>query len=602
MHTTMRLFGRLAPLAARLAPALLWASFGPACIDARAPGGQGTNKPSSPTALFPPPGDLAKLPSLPAPSEAFSLDAVVVDNWSVAAPAAMQDEEAGYEDASAWGNFARSVASAHKATVRLSPALQCAAGETARFRVEKGSLPNESLRRFLVARCGGSSTDALPIVAGGEAPDKTTDASIYDHTKDVIEKAVERRLIGETHRALGVAAYRAGRKYAVAAIVGSDEVRLEAGPRTPDEARRVLLRGTLRRPAADAVALINQGDYGAAHCPRDPRVALPQFAFSCRLGDKDAAAWIQILVRREGRVLEDGVADLLAYEGDPAKIEYRTRTSGVPAPVSDVVSFTSALLGAVNRVRAEGKLAPLSLATKQSAQSARLVGTLIDASVNGKNDVGDGIALGLLAGWDVEGTIRSGQLLFAVVAPTRDARAWLDFALERPFGRRVLLDPDARRIAIGPTVFQGEAPALGAVVTSYALFESPDHDGEASSALARVAAARAELGKPALAKIDGVRALADEAKLVLAGEREPFDALSAAMRSVAQRVSGTVHGFVVETNDLERAPIPEELLHAPKGALAIQVTHHRVKGAAWGQYVILYVLVDEPRNGAGIDL
>jgi hypothetical protein len=35
------------------------------------------------------------------------------------------------------------------------------------------------------------------------------------------------------------------------------------------------------------------------------------------------------------------------------------------------------------------------------------------------------------------------------------------------------------------------------------------------------------------------------------------------------------------------------VLHAPKGALAVAVTHHRVKGAAWGQYAIFYLLVTE---------
>src|ERR1700733_14089807 len=75
--------------AAGVAPAL-WLSLGPGCIDARSPGSHGANKPSTPTAVFPEPGDLARLPSLPAPSEAFAVDAVVVDNWSVAAAAPTQ--------------------------------------------------------------------------------------------------------------------------------------------------------------------------------------------------------------------------------------------------------------------------------------------------------------------------------------------------------------------------------------------------------------------------------------------------------------------------------------------------------------------------------
>ncbi len=360
----------------------------------------------------------------------------------------------------------------------------------------------------------------------------------------------------------------------------------------------MLIRGTLRRPAADAEALINRGDYGVARCPRDSRVTLPRFAFSCRLGDNDTVAWVQIRVRREGRVLDVAAADLLAYEGDVSKIEYRPRPSGPLAPVYDAAGFTSALLVAVNRARADGKLPAVSLAVKQSAENARLVGTLIDANAKGKSDVSDGIALGLVAGWDVDGTIRSGQLLVAAVAPTRDAAAWLDFALERPIGRSVLLDPDARRIAIGPAVVDGGAPGLAAVVTSYALFESSDHEGDSTAMAEHVAARRAQLGKPPLAKIAVSGVFAEEAKLVLAGALEPSDALNVAMRSVAQRVAGRVQGFLVETNDLEHAPIPDDLLRAPKGAFAVEVTHHRVKGAAWGQFVVFYLLVVESRGGS----
>lgn len=53
-----------------------------------------------------------------------------------------------------------------------------------------------------------------------------------------------------------------------------------------------------------------------------------------------------------------------------------------------------------------------------------------------------------------------------------------------------------------------------------------------------------------------------------------------------------MHGYLVEANDLDRAPLPEELVNVPSGSVAIAVTHHRVKGAAWGQYVIFYLYVD----------
>ena len=568
--------------------------------EARTPNG---GQKSAPTTTFPTQDDLAKLPSLPPPADAFAANAVEVEEWSPESTPAAQDDEAAYDQAPPWGPLARSIASAHRGAARLSPALQCAAAEIARFSVDKeGSFPNESLRRFLVARCGGTSPDALPATYGGEAPARVSDAELYDRAKDWLEKTLNDRLQGPRHWAFGVSARRAHGRFSVAVVVGADDVVFEAAPRSVDPERRTVFRGTFRSPAADAAAYINRGDFGADLCDRDTREALPRFAFSCRLDDKDSAAWVQIVVHPEGRFLDDSVADVLVNEGDPLKLEYRARPSGPAAPVADSAAFGQVLLTAVNRVRAEGKLAPLSPATKESLQSARLVGTLIDASTKGRSEEADGIALGLLAGWDVEGTIRNGRLFLGLVAPTRDATSWLDFALERPFGRMVLLDPEARSIAIGPVVPAGDLQALGAVVTTYALFESPDHERDSARIFEKVEAARKALGKPLLSRIQGGRELAREARLVQLGEREPMDALGLAMQEIADRTPGIrVSGVVYEANDLDRIPVPKELLALPHGSLVVEVTHHRVHGAAWGQYAILYVYTAEgPGGGASL--
>ncbi len=571
------------------AVAFVLAGLGAGCIRAQSPSNERAG-PSRPSVVFPPQGELDKLPSLPAPADAFALEAAAVDHWSPAAN--VPDSAAGYDDRSPWGEFSRTVVSSHGDTVRLSPALRCAASEVARFYVQTHALPTESLRRFLVARCGGSSPDTTPIVVGLDAPADVTDAALFDRVRDTMRRATETHLSGDRHRVLGLATSREQGRFAVAAVIGTDDVELEPAPRTADESRRVVVRGKLRVPGVDVLALINRGDYAATRCLRDERVRLPAFAVSCPLDEGDKAAWMQILVRRDGRLMNDGVADLLVSEGNPTPLEYHPRVSGPPAEVRNAAGFASTLLGALNRVRAQGKLAPVSTAARQSLQNARLAGTLIDASVKGRSSEADGIALGLLAGWDVDGTIRGGGLLMAVVAPTRDAMAWLDFALERPVGRTVLLDPDAGRIAIGPALPPGGAPALGAVVTTYALFESPDHERDASDVLARVAAARKALGRPALRALGAERDLAAQAQLVLAGEREPYEALDRAMQTAVNRVVGRISGFCVESSDLGRAPIPDEVLRAPEGAVAVYVTHHRVQGAAWGQFVVFYLLAE----------
>jgi hypothetical protein len=585
-----------------VASSFVLAAISAGCIASRSPT-NGTGGPSRPTVVFPQQGELAKLPSLPAPADAFTLDAAPVDHWSLPASATRPDVAPGGDDTSPLGEFSRGIVSAHKDAVRFSPALRCAAAEVARFYVAQRALPTESLRRFMVARCGGTSPGTLPVVYGGDARAQMTDAMLLDQAKDAMRRAVEAHLSMASHQVLGFATHREGGRFAVAAVIGTDEVDLEPAPRTADGSRRVVVRGNLRAPAADVTALINRGDYSAEHCLRDGRVQLPAFAVSCRLDDADKTAWMQILVRREGRVMEDPIADLLVSEGDATPIEYHARSLGPPAAVADAEGFVSTLLGAINRIRTQGKLAPLSPATKQAKQNARLAGTLIDASVKGRSGDIDGITLGLLAGWDVDGLIRNGDLLMAVVAPTRDAMAWLDFALERPLGRTVLLDPDARRIAIGPALPGGGAPALGAVVTTFALFESASHERDIANVVARVTNARKELGRPAFAQLGAERELAGQAQLVLAGQREPYEALNVAMQAVVDRVRGRIAGFYVESNDLESAPIPDTILRAGGGALAVYVTHHRVKGAAWGQFVVFYLLTqDAERGGRSVDL
>jgi len=64
------------------------------------------------------------------------------------------------------------------------------------------------------------------------------------------------------------------------------------------------------------------------------------------------------------------------------------------------------------------------------------------------------------------------------------------------------------------------------------------------------------------------------------------------MQALADQVTGShVHGFVAEANDIELTSLPDALVTAAGGRVAISVTHHRVKGAAWGQYVIFYLFV-----------
>ena len=419
------------------------------CIQASQPS-QGFAKPSAPTMVFPSPSELAPLPSLPAPPEAFEHDALAVDRWSLDAQA--QDERAPYQDPTAWGDFARELARSHENTLRLSPALRCAALEMARFYAEKGAPPTESLRRFLVARCGGAWPATVPFIyalRGGATT--ATEGMLFDRSKPSLKTFVDRHTTASAPQALAIATGHSKDRFVVVAILGPDAVALEPLTRSIDASRRVVVRGTLHDAAADVYALINRGEVGVERCASDSEVRLPKFSFTCTLDPDDRYAWMQVIARQPARVLAKGVADVMVYEGDLAQIEYRARSSRLSGATASSPNATAALLSSINQRRAGGQLAPLALAPAQRDANARLVGPLIDATIKGRDADADRIALGMIAGWDVDGTIRNGAMFMGMVAPATDVALWLDFAVERPFGRAAILDPEARRIAIAPT-------------------------------------------------------------------------------------------------------------------------------------------------------
>ena len=481
---------------------------------------------------------------------------MAVDRWSVESPGGVHDDTAAYEDPSPVGDWARAAAERHK-SVRLSPALRCAAVETARFLDEKGALPTESLQRFVAARCGSSSPSTRPTTLHGTGLAALSDAAVLDRMKPGIEKLVDQALEGDAPRLLGIAVHRSADRgvATVAAVVGSDPASLEPLSHSVDASRHVVIRGTVRGSAASAIAYVNQGETGVVRCPADPATRLPSFAFVCTLADGDRYAWAEVVARRPGHVLDEMMADILVDDGDTNALEYHGRAIGPTAAPPQRDGFDRALLAAVNAVRARGNLAALTLAAKQSATNARLAGNLVAASTTGQGDDVDRIALGMLAGWDIAGTIRDGQMFVGLLSPAHDVTDWLDFALERPIGRVTLLAPDARTIAIAPAM-PGTSDALGAVVTTYALFDSPDHGADAARMFARVQAERRRGGRPELARYERVDTLETQAGLVLAGKEEPGKAIEAAITTVASDTGKMVNGFVVEANDLASAPCP----------------------------------------------
>jgi hypothetical protein len=173
-----------------------------------------------------------------------------------------------------------------------------------------------------------------------------------------------------------------------------------------------------------------------------------------------------------------------------------------------------------------------------------------------------------------------------------DAGRWLADTLELPAGRVVLLDPQIDTLAIGATV-QRQPAAIAAVALTYAFFQEERVLGERAQRvferLARVRNAR-KLGVTRL--IADAPGMAEQLGRVHSSETAPSAALDVIMNNVVQAERRSVRGLIWETQDLDAIEFPEELLRPGDLAIAVGVTYYRAPQGAWGQYSVLFVVVE----------
>jgi hypothetical protein len=438
-----------------------------------------------------------------------------------------------------------------------------------------------------------------PFVTTGAVPASVPDDQLVSSFRKQLAQVFDQHL-NEGHYLVGLAEARDGGHASIALAIAHDDVRLEPGSRAVDETHRVTLKGGVRGDFVEIGGMVNRGDASAVPCESEEGVRPPQFSVRCELDPSDHFAWVEIVGRKkDGRLLHE-IASTIVHEGDGNQIAYAVHHAGPAAPAATAKDLAAQLLDRLNGVRRAAKLAPLTLAVKQSAQNARLAGTLVDAMFAKDDGSAEQAALGLLAGWDVDGgLIRNGNFFVSVVAPERDASAWLDFALELPMGRTALLDPEARQIAVGPAIPEGVS-GVGAAVTTYSFFQSDDHAAEEERFFDRLTEARAAAGVPAPVRVTGLENVRTECAAVMRGDKPPMGALQELMNLVARRTGRDVHGYVFETNDMNRVPVPRQLLGAGPMEVIVGVTHHKAPGAAWGQYVVFTILLGGTPQTVGL--
>lgn len=516
---------------------------------------------------------------VPDAAPALKLKTVEVDQWSIETPAAAP--EAKYPVETAWDRLLiELVQGKHHA----SAPLRCAATESARFFVEHHAYPGDGLRRYLIGRCGATLPSAGFSVVDLEVSDETPEERIESELRQSVTDMLAQVSAPKAEVGLGYA--RGNGRAAFVMYYGSASGTLDAFPAVVS-GDGVTLAGSVPQDVEVALGLVTEGQYDVRFCEPDRRVRAPRFRITCKVAQDDPIARVEIVTRRPGQVLMESMRSVLVRRSEDAGLVYQPELYGAAETVSGADEFRGALVRALNAVRETAGQRPFKLEGRQSISNERLIPTFFDAMLKSSSDQIDWLALGLLAGWDVQGMIRDGGIYWGMVATSRSPGRWLNYAFESPLGRWVLLEPSMSHIALGAAPF--DKTGVMAIATTYAFFEQRDHSLDEDAVFDELVKVRRALGLMPPKRVRREAALETALASVAGNSQTTGEALNQAIYRIGSQQNRPISGWVVETNDLKHLPFDDALLGTSL-EVEVGITHYRAPGGAWGQYVVAFVL------------
>ena len=487
--------------AAGLAAWAVGAGAGAGCVGFGGPGSApGVSKP---VVEFPTQASLSQLESTPAAPPTIASGELPVGGWKLESPDAALDPAEPFQPRSAWESAFAADAGQERARVRLTRAMSCVAREAGRFLIETGASPPDQLQQFLIAACGAAVPAVGTYWLSGPIPARMTDDQLLAQWRPQIKADVLSHLPAPATDA-GFW-YGTGKGRAVALMTYAiNHVRWKTLTVVPDAQGNVTLEGELDQPAEYIQGFVNQGRFGVEPCTLDPSIARPRFRATCHAAKDDTTAWVQLSCAPPKRVLATPFAQILLRRNAAEPLVFDVPSYSDARPVSDPAGFAKAVVTALNTVRAQAGFQAVRLAEVESARATRLAGHFFADSLNSEGGTeSDRIALGLLAGWQIEGLIRDGLFVTSLAPHTHDAGRWLNTALMSPMGRATLMSPGIEALSLGAVVLS-HPDALGAVVTGYRLYHGDDHAADVKQLYARLLTARRRLGLGMPSRLGGM--------------------------------------------------------------------------------------------------
>lgn len=527
--------------------------------------------------------ELKRLVAQPRPSVVFDKRTKELDRWELVLPLPDRYEDAPHEATTPAGRALTERAKTKG--FRTSAAMECVARQTARLIAVTAAAPRQALERYLEARCGVATAGTSTRWISGTAPTSVSDEALLGQWKQSVDELLAK--VAPDAEA-GLVLSREGETAVLALASARRETTLEPVSMLPSPDGTVLVRGSTTRPVDRFEGAANQGRTGSAPCVNTGTRQPPAFELKCPVSKEDAAAWISIAGYQKGRVLGHEVVRLLVRPNGSGAATWERPGLVERAPGSTAQDFAAQL----NAVRASIGAPALTLSEGQTLQQLELAPYYFEAVMKSDEAVEDRIALGVLAGWRVEQEIMNGTFGASVVESPTSAEL-LSSMLESPGYRKALLSPRAGVLAVG--LFQ-EGEVLGGVVSTYEPIQAPVWPTTSDEVLTKLNAQRAKNGKPPVQWV--LLPSSSEPTIAEGVAKREFDSEEALQKFMGQATSVTqrpVRGWRIPVLDLEDFTWPAEVLSKESIEVLFVVTTERNPKDAWGQYVLLLVILE----GAG---
>lgn len=529
---------------------------------------------------FPTSSELERLAATPAKVPPALEKQRRVASWSLAGPLPSEIASAPHEHDSPAGELLAARFGDTPGLLR-SAGMHCVAREFGRFWLTHAAMPTPELETFVQARCGEPVGQLHVALRHSDGPGAAALTGPWRAEADTMLRQLPR-----AGAAVGLWSGEQDGRSVVVAVHGERGLALEPLPVDAGRDGVVELRGRFLGPVGGSSAHATRGAYGFSECLAVPGTVAPRFRFRCSVDPADASVMLELSTSAPGRLLSERAMIVLVSPGKPAPDSYATRDlarPGTPMQGRGAVSFLTAIAG----LREALGMRRLQHADAQSVLAERLLPHYLTATASGDGQVADLVALGMIAGWKVEGgTLRDGSFLGLQLA-AESADLALEAALMSPTRRAALLDPSSAAIALA---VHDRGDVSQAIVATYHFFETLDLAASELALLDVLDRERAALGKPAVIRVDGNSAAPlAAARRAIHGGADMNAALHDMLAHIVGMTGLAMRGLGLHTTDLDSVQFPRELLTAEHVQIDVDLSQHRLAGSPWGMFLVLFL-------------